>query len=919
MTSFSIILDLNGDDFDAMHQSVASLLDQSYTTWDLIVTGHAGPVVSTYLQQVLPDAGRFLIAGTSPDVDEIPAYADLVSQARGGWVSFMEEGDVLDPHALAEFACYINNNSDAAMVYCDHDYYGEGGQYSRPHFKPDWSPEFLINHNYLDNTFSIRKEFIQDTGGISRDRGLSPIRDLLLRAAECKRKVGHIPRLLFHKPERHVPGTFEIELRENRGIRTIKYAMQRRGISCDVRTKEDPSRRGMFSLKFKNTGPGVGIVIPTKNKYQVLRTCIDSIEKTSYDNYRVYIIDNESTEREILEYLKAVRHQVIRICSPEGKFNYSYLNNKAVREHVAEEYVLFLNNDTEIIDEDWLSSMVGWLNMEGIGAVGAKLIYGDGRIQHCGIVNKLLYGSLPAPAFKTIDGVGYNYYPEITRDCSAVTAACMLTRKELFLESGGFDEQKFAVAYNDVDYCFRLVISGLRVVYCAEACLYHHEGATRGTGVGNDNPAEEAEFIRRYGDWADPYYNPNLALWKTDFSLNSRTVRTGKIPELRIMLISHNLNYEGAPIILYEIAAGLLKSGNFSFEVLSHYDGPLREKYESAGIRVHVIDPSGIFTARNDLSYEQALFHIRKKVRIEIPDVIVANTMLSFWGIDLARELNTPSIWIIHESEPPFTHLRDHGEYIVNRGIRNFASVYQMVFVADSTRQLYSQFNYRNNHEVFYNGFDLSRFDWNREEIRKYIRKEVGVAEDELLSLSVGTVCERKGQLDLVKAIHMLDPEKVERIKFVIIGDRASKYSDEIKNLIRELPLEKKLRLLIIPEDEKAYYFYAAADLFIMNSLLESFPKVIQEAMYFGLPIITTPVFGVREQVYKNTSALFYESGDIRSLTDNIEALIDSPDLRKRIGANAGISFYKLPSYQNMIDRYSLLLQEAWLVAQPRN
>ena len=259
----------------------------------------------------------------------------------------------------------------------------------------------------------------------------------------------------------------------------------------------------------------MAIIIPTKNRLSTLKKCLDSLERTSYRNYRVIIVDNESDDPATLQYLGKTRHRVLPV-NTGGKFSFAAVNNRAA-EAADTDYVLLLNNDTEVIEPKWLSRMIGYARLPGVGAVGARLLYPDGRVQHAGIVHGF-HDGLAGHAFKLSArwDNGYLSHARLARNYSGVTAACLLTPRKLFLAQGGLDEQQFAVAYNDCDYCYKIVQQGYRCVYVPGAELMHYEGLSRGF---NDNPREVITYRSQYGKYIDPYYNPNLSLDDETFTI----------------------------------------------------------------------------------------------------------------------------------------------------------------------------------------------------------------------------------------------------------------------------------------------------------------------------------------------------------------------------------------------------------------
>ncbi len=316
------------------------------------------------------------------------------------------------------------------------------------------------------------------------------------------------------------------------------------------------------------------------------KRAIESLAKTTYRNYRIYVLDNESDDPATLAYLESLPHRVLRIPNRDGRFSFAAINNTAAA-LVDEEMLLFLNDDVEVIEPRWLSQMVGWSRLEGVGAVGARLLFPDRRLQHAGIIQGVPEG-LVGHAFKYSPwwDPGYLNLARVSRDVAAVTAACMLTPRRLFLDLGGFDEARFAVAYNDPDYGYRLRDAGYRCVYCAEAELVHHEGLSRGP---SGDPREMAAFRREHGHRVDPYFSPHLDPESEAFDLRPTVApAAGNAGPVPMLAVTHNLNWEGAPRIEFEIVRRLHATGAVRVEVLSPLEGPLRAAYEELGIPIRI-------------------------------------------------------------------------------------------------------------------------------------------------------------------------------------------------------------------------------------------------------------------------------------------------------------------------------------------
>ncbi|WP_069335428.1 glycosyltransferase [Sphingobium yanoikuyae] len=845
---------------------------------------------------------------------------DLTQLARSGndYVFPLLPGDELTPDALAEMALAAKANKSCDLVYADQAERFSEADPLTPFFKPGWSPETLIANDYigraavkfacLPNDFPVRTFDAVDLWSVWLNLSRKPA----LSTGRCERVLYRIAAV----------DADDIGRLESRAVAMIHDHLSALGIKGKPFRPEWAKRLAVlaFHIDFPDTGPKVSILIPTKNNFAVFKRCIESLPLTTYDNYEVIVIDNASDEPQTIAYLNEIRGRdkirILRIPSLLSGFSYSYVNNAAAKEADGD-YLLFLNDDTEVIAPKWLSHMVGWGQFPGIGSVGAKLYFANDQVQHSGLIHNLLDGVLPAPAFKLTGrtSIGDHAQDHIVRNYAAVTAACMLTPRDLFLKDGGFDDVDFSVAYNDCDYGFRLSRRGLRHVCVPTAELYHYEGITRGRGRGNDKISEEVSFIRRYADWTDPYFNRNLSQDSFEF----QPVRHTVLPDLpiraplTIALFSHNLNYEGAPYVLLDIARGLARGGLMHVVIFSLVEGPLRAEFEAAGCQVIVKTNVGVFGAKSEEELQSVLTPIIDEMRRLGVNVALANTVVAHWGVVAAQMLDLPALWVIHESEAPFSHLEGYGAAHVDLARRAFAKSYRNIFVARSTRDLYAPYSPRDNLSVIYNGFNAKHA---ADELRRYDRQEerakLGVGPGDLLFVLPGTVCERKSQQDLVAALQLL-PASASACRFVIVGDRDGNYSRALHAMADRLPEHLRNRLSIIKETPEVWRYYGAADGMVFTSRLESFPRVIQEAMYSGLAIVTTPVFGISEQLRDQQSGLFFEPGDVHALAAALGRVAGDLSLRQKLAHNARISLGRFPTITAMQEKYVALVQEAAL------
>ena len=915
LPKISVIMPVYNTEIEFLEHAIASVVNQVYDHWELCIADDCStdPKVRETLKKWAEKDDRVRITFREKNGNISAATNSAAELATGDFFLLLDHDDELTPNALGEVGLYLATHPETDFLYSDDDKIDTKGHRFAPQFKPDWSPQLLLSYMYLGHLCVVRRDIFQQLGGKRIGFEGAQDYDFALRSTEISRQVAHLPLILYHW--RTAPGSTAVSGAAKpasflAGERAIQDALERRSIKGKVDQPDWAVKEnlGIFSIKFPDQGPSVTIIIPTKNKLSLLKECIDSLAKTTYKNYQIVIIDNESDEPEILEYFKKIPHQVLHIKNQEGKFSFAAINNRAV-EQIKSDYILFLNNDTEVINPHWLSQMVGYAQMEGVGAVGARLLYPDERVQHAGIIHGYHHG-LAGHAFKLIprENRGYLSHAFLPRNYSAVTAACLLTPRQLFLELGGFDEETFAVAYNDVDYGFRLLESGFLSIYCPDAELIHKEGTSRGF---NDNPKEVAAYRRKYAGTIDRFYSPHLSLANEYFEIQPRCydVTPQGLTKNRVLMCSNSLDYTGAPLHQYEIAVGLAKKGMITPVIFCVTDGPLRQAYEALGIEVIIRDHPLEHIYQRSV-YDGVLQEFSQEIEALNIDVMYINTLENFFMVDVAHLLKIPSVWNVHESQPWQTYFNRFGPEIAARALECFRFPYRVIFVADATRDRFLSLNSHRNFTVIHNGLDLSRLDksLSREEARKIL----GVKPDELVLLVLGTVCERKGQKDLVKALSLLPKKTQNRSRCFIVGDSPSLYSNQLAMMVKELPEELQQKITIVPETPETSKYYRASDIFVCTSRVESFPRVILEAMAYDLPIITTPVFGIREQVRAGINGLFYTPDDAQELAGAIHHLVEKERDREKFSDNAKYVLASLNTFEEMTQAYGDIFQEAY-------
>jgi GT2 family glycosyltransferase len=476
---------------------------------------------------VLPEEGWISKVKTlaAASTDATAGASGAATHIGDKWLIVLREGNRLAEAALYWLAHTIDRNKGASVVYADHDVIDADGRLGDPAFKPDWSPELLRATNYIGEAFAWRAcdlNVVWDSARAEQYSFAGALHSLLLATTADGHTPSHVPAPIWHIHHANV----NVDATEGYEASQIVDAHLRgRGIVATV--SPAGAHRCHVRYGLPDDLPLVSIIIPTRDGLHHLQRCVDSLCRlTSYAPYEVIVVDNQSVEASTQAYLRAISNLPnIRVLPFDEAFNYSKINNFAVAQAKGD-LICLLNNDTEVIAPEWLSEMVGHLLQDGVGAVGAKLLYADGTVQHGG--DTVGPGGCANHLHSGIgrDEPGYCGRALVAQDLSAVTAACLLTRKTVYESLGGLNEVQLTVAFNDVDYCLRVREAGFRVVWTPHALLYHHESVTRGKDIQPEQIARargEVDYMRTR--WAhlmhhDPFYNPNLNYQQPDFGLS---------------------------------------------------------------------------------------------------------------------------------------------------------------------------------------------------------------------------------------------------------------------------------------------------------------------------------------------------------------------------------------------------------------
>lgn len=534
----SVVMPTYNSNITWLSEAVESIKNQVYTNWQLCVADDASTSIELkdYLTEISKADPRIIVTFRDSNGHISEASNSAASLAQGEWIALFDHDDLLHPFAFYWFIQSINSIPDAQLVYSDEDKIDEKGIRHAPYFKSAWNYDLFLSQNCFSHLGFIRTELFNLINGFRKGFEGSQDHDLILRAIEKinHHQIVHIPKILYHwrVHDQSTAGSASSKpYAAIAGERAITEHLRRKGVNAEV-SFEGYGYKVKYPLpKIK---PLVSLIIPTRNGLNLLKQCIESIQaKTNYDNYEFIIVDNGSDDSATLNYLESLkRKDRFTVIRDDRPFNYSQLNNQAAA--IAKGEILgLINNDIEVIGEDWLDEMVSHAIRPEIGAVGAKLYFPNDTIQHAGVILGVGGVANHAHLHFPAQHPGYFGRLKVIQQYSAITAACLIVRKEIFDKVSGLNEKDLTVAFNDVDFCIKVMEKGYRNLWTPYAELYHHESATRGQDLA---PDKRARFVREVAymmnTWSqkfsnDPAYNPNLNLTFPDFTL-SRTPRVGK-------------------------------------------------------------------------------------------------------------------------------------------------------------------------------------------------------------------------------------------------------------------------------------------------------------------------------------------------------------------------------------------------------
>jgi len=522
----SIITPVYKTSIKYLSDMVTSVTNQIYTNWELCIVndGSDDKDLTEYLQSI--KSPKIKIKSLKTNLGIAAATNAALNLAAGEYACLLDHDDTLSPVALLEIASVFNKDPEAELIYSDEDKLTEEGLYVEPFFKPDWSYSLLLSQNYICHLSTFRTDTLRKLGGMRVGFEGSQDYDLLLRVVESvlASKIHHIPKILYHWRKHAESTASNIEVKPGAHLSALKALKEHLIRIGSIRsTVTVGAYLGTYRVSHRDYKKSpVNIVIPTRDNPEYLEACLFSVLESTYKKLSITIVDNGSNNPETLQLLKNIERypqcQVLRYDQP---FNYSAINNYAVKNGAKADRYIFLNDDTEVISPDWIEQLLQQIGRDRVRVAGAKLLYGNNKLQHAGVIIGI--GGVSGHSHKHVPNShpGYFSRPHLIQNVSAVTGACMMVDAETFEQVEGFEE-RLPRAFNDIDFCLKVRAAGYKIVYNPYACLYHHESISRGLDNHKEKLfAEAIEYMQNKWDcknFKDPYYNPNLTLVSENFS-----------------------------------------------------------------------------------------------------------------------------------------------------------------------------------------------------------------------------------------------------------------------------------------------------------------------------------------------------------------------------------------------------------------
>lgn len=883
----SLLLPILNTPVRFLEELLSALAAQTYGNFEICAVdgGSAQAATIDCLKSWQSKEPRLRIEFLSKNLGVAENTNRALTKATGDFVACIDHDDLLPPFALFELAQAINKHPAADIFYSDEDRLSEAGERHSPFFKPEWSPEYLLSSMYLGHLTAYRVAVVRQVGRFRPEFDLSQDYDFALRATELAREIVRIPRVLYHWREHPASGSAggKPEARKT-NLAALADAMKRRGLPAEIMEYPTANRVRLTISEW----PKVSIIIPTDSPERGKFLVEELPKMTSYRDYEVVLVTNSALAN-LLETVAPPKplFQFVRYDQP---FNFSKKCNLGARSSSGERFIFF-NDDVESTQPDWIENLIEPLQNPAIGAVAPKLLYETGKIQHAGLVTGVrgLVGT--ACHQWDADSTRHTNFAQSMRDVSALSGACLTMRRSDFFAIGEWDTDHVPIAHSDLDLCFKIRAAGLRCVYTPFVTMRHRGHASIGVQEPVTKTARREKpsvfLLKRWPHYSchDPYFPDNMRDWL--YADSPTPIRMWAREEWRreedkgdLLLVSHDLSWSGAPVILLQLATWLRARGYFT-TVMSPVDGPMRRKFSEAGIPL-LVDPL-IVTGHESFTQFAREF-----------DCVIASTIFGAPIVHAAKEAEIPHIWWIHEGRVAEDYL-GHDEKM-----RAAFRLADFIVTPDTkSAQVYQPYSNRVIRVVNYGIFDPN----------DTVPPRSAGEEGKVKFLILGTIEYRKGQQVPLNALRLLDPEVLQRAQFQIVGrPHDLELMARIEAAMREFP---SLTYEAGITREEALCRIREADVMISASRDETGPLILMEALALGTAIISTTVGGVAENLAGSDVGIFFPPDDESALARAITSFVREPTLLAQARAAARPAYEKHFTFERFGLDFRKVIEEA--------
>jgi GT2 family glycosyltransferase/glycosyltransferase involved in cell wall biosynthesis len=907
--TISVIMPVFQPDPKFLFEALLSLTNQNCVAFETIIVldGPQPEPVSLIVNDFQKTMNNVCILMLDKNSGVSTATNEGIKLSKSDYLLFLDHDDLFAPNAVEELRKAVYKTPNVDLVYSDHDKINEEGAIFSPEFKPDYSPTLALSYMYIGHMKAYKRSLFEHFGVFDSSFDGCQDYEWFLRNIQEIKSVVHVSKILYHYRVWHGSTTQTTD--QNPKIlvntrRAVQNCLDKYGLNGEVRQATFAPNIGICEITWAKMNCDVTILIPSIS-IKLIEDCISTLLQTDLPlNVSILVIDN--TDNGIVKRFIEQKYQDGNIkCEWISKkdlgihkgWSFSKLMNRSVN-LVNSKYVLLLNDDVRPKSKNWLTQMLGYIQLPSVGIVGAKLIFPNGNVQHNGI-RLGNFNGLAAPIFRGMqsNANGYLDWNLISREVDAVTAACLLISVDLWRVLGGMNEENLNVSYNDVDLCLRAQSKGFSSVVCTSALLVHFEGATRNK---YDDPTEEIFFKNNYLGKASKYTSLNFVMdnhnWLIPKNLTSCLQKNSPLlaSNLKWGVWSHNLNLEGATKSL-EILTNFLAHKGYCIELFAAKDGPLRANYEALGVFPKIIQN---YSSYDPEEFYSKIVNLSDILRHSEIDGLIVNTSIGIEWVLAAKYAQIPTVWIIRESEQPSDQFKFAPDWYIHLWDKVIDQVDKVVFVSYSSLDQFRSKLSRGNFEIIQNGYQ-------KEVLTK--TRQVPCAKKKVKFISVGTISERKNQIDSLNAFTLAFSDAKNAASIQFIGNANSDYGEEFKRIVQS-HIEKGYDIEIISSTSEIHDYYSKADVLVTTSLSESFPRVFLEALSHSLICIGYPVNGLKEQMRHGWDSFCVNPRDIQELAHYMRLIYEDHELLFGMQNNTRVSLETFDDTNVNGEKYEKLL-----------